>query len=235
MDHGNTVTIQINGEAASYTDDQVLAGTARAYLIGSEIVVARTATLVSAGVYTLSNLLRARQGTDWATASHASGERVVALDASLLRRGAREAGQLDVAYTFVAPTFGRSVSSASQQTFTDTGEGLRPLSPADVEVDRDGSNNATITVRRRTRLSHRFLREGIDTPLGEAVESYSVDAYEDGTFTTVAATFVITGSSGSFSAADQTSAGLTPGDPLYLAVHQLSAVVGRGHEKRVTA
>lgn len=235
MDTRNSVTISITGTASSYTDDQVLAGAARAWLIGDEIVVARTATLVSAGVYTLSNLLRARQGTEWATADHASGERVVALDASLLRRGSREAGQLDVAYTFVAPTFGRSVSSATQQTFTDTGEGLRPLSPADVEVDRDGSNNATITVRRRTRLSHRFLREGIDTPLGEAVESYSVDAYTDGTFTTVAATFVITGSSGSFSAADQTSAGLTPGDPLYLAVHQLSAVVGRGHEKRVTA
>lgn len=235
MDHRNSVTISINGTAASFTDDQVLAGAARAWLIGDEIVIARTASLVSAGVYTLSNLMRARQGTEWATGSHVIGERVVALDQALLRRGSREAGQLDVAYTFVAPTFGRAISSAATQIFTDTGESLRPLSPADVEIDRDGSNNATITVRRRTRLSHRFLREGIDTPLGEADESYSVDAYEDGTYTTVAATFTFTGASGSFTAAAQTTAGLTPGNTLYLAVHQLSAVVGRGHEKRVAA
>jgi Putative phage tail protein len=235
MDHRNSVTISINGTAASFTDDQVLAGAARAWLIGDEIVIARTASLVSAGVYTLSNLMRARQGTEWATGSHVIGERVVALDQSLLRRGSREAGQLDVAYTFVAPTFGRAISSAATQSFADTGEALRPLSPADVEIDRDSSNNATITVRRRTRLSHRFLREGIDTPLGEADESYSVDAYTDGTYTTVAATFTFTGASGSFTAAAQTTAGLTPGDPLYLAVHQLSAVVGRGHEKRAAA
>lgn len=235
MDHRNTVTISINGTAASFTDADVLAGTARAWLIGDEIIVARTATLVSAGVYTLSNLMRARQGTEWATASHAIGERVVALDATTLRRGSREAGQLDMPYTYVAPTFGRAISAAATQSFTDTGEGLRPLSPADVEVDRDSSNNATITVRRRTRLSHRFIREGIDTPLGEADESYSVDAYTDGTYTTVAATFTFTGASGSFTAAAQTSAGLTPGNTLYLAVHQLSAVVGRGHQKRVAA
>lgn len=235
MDHTSTVTIQINGEAASYTDDQVLAGTARAYLIGGEIVVPRTATLVSAGVYTLSNLLRGQRGTEWAMGTHAIGDRVVALTASALRRLEREAGQLDVEYQFKAPTIGRSLATTSAQAFTDTGVGLKPFSPADVEVTRDASNNATITVRRRSRLSHRFLREGIDTPLGEADESYSVDAYTDDTYTTVAATFTFTGSSGSFTAAAQTTAGLTPGDPLYLAVHQLSAVVGRGYEKRAAA
>lgn len=235
MDHRNSVTIQINGEAASFTDDQVLGGTARAWLIGNEIIVPRTATLVSAGVYTLSNLLRGQRGTEWAMGTHAIGDRVVALDASTLRRLEREAGQLDVAYQFKAPTIGRSLATTSAQSFTDTGVALKPFSPADVEVTRDSSNNATITVRRRTRLSHRFLREGIDTPLGEADESYSVDAYTDGTYTTVAATFTITGSSGSFTAAAQTSAGLTPGATLYLAVHQLSAVVGRGYEKRAAA
>ena len=160
---------------------------------------------------------------------------MVALSASTLRRGDREAGQLDVAYSFKAPTFGRSLTTTAAQSFTDTGVGLKPFSPADVEVDRDASNNATITVRRRSRLSHRFLRDGIDTPLGEADESYSVDAYTDGTYTTVAATFTFTGSSGSFTAAAQTTAGLTPGNTLYLAVHQLSAVVGRGYEKRAAA
>lgn len=235
MDHTNSVTIRINGTASSYTDDQVLSGAARAWLIGDEIIVARTATLVSAGTYTLSNLLRGQRGTEWAMGTHAADERVVALDASTLRRLTREAGQLDVEYSFKAPTIGRSLATTAAQTFTDTGVGLKPFSPADVEIDRDSSNNATITVRRRTRLSHRFLREGIDTPLGEADESYSVDAYTDGTYTTVAATFTFTGSSGSFTAAAQTTAGLTPGDPLYLAVHQLSAVVGRGYEKRAAA
>lgn len=235
MDYVNSVTVRINGEAASFSDDQVLAGTARAWLIGNEIIVARTATLVSAGIYTLSNLLRGQRGTEWAMGSHVVGDRVVALDATTLRRVSRDAAQIGVVYQFKAPTIGRSLATTPAQSFTDTGIGLKPLSPADVEVTRDGSNNATITVRRRTRLSHRFLREGIDTPLGEADESYSVDAYTNGTYTTVAATFTFTGASGSFTAAAQTTAGLTPGNTLYLAVHQLSAVVGRGYSKRAAA
>lgn len=234
MDHTNTVTISINGTASSYTDDQVLAGTARAWLIGDEILYARTATLVSTGVYTLSNLLRYQRGTEWAV--HASGERVVALDAATLRRGARDAAQLDLAYSFKAPSFGRSLASAAAQSFTDTGEALRPLSPAGVEVTRDTSNNATITVRRRTRLSHRFLAAAIDTPLGEAAEAYSVDVYTTSGYTTVARTLTASGTNVlSYSAANQTTDGLTPGATLYLAAHQVSAVVGRGHEKRAAA
>lgn len=234
VDTRNSVTISINGTAASYTDDQVLAATARAWLIGDEILIARTATLVSPGIYTLTNLLRYLRGTEWAV--HASGERVVALDSTTLRRGPRDAGQLGIAYTFKAPTFGRSRDAAAAQSFTDTGEALRPFSPADVEVTRDSSNNATITLRRRTRLSHRFLAAGIDTPLGESIEAYSIDVYSDGTYTTVVRTLTAVGTNvAGYSAANQTSDGLTPGATLYLAAYQTSTVVGRGHQKRAAA
>lgn len=234
MDHANTVTISINGTASSYTDDQLLAGSARAWLIGDEILYARTATLVSPGVYTLSNLLRYQRGTEWAV--HAAGERVVALDAAKLRRGPREAAQIGLAYSFKAPSFGRSLAATSAQSFTDTGEALRPLAPASVEVARDGSNNATLTVRRRTRLSHRFLAAGIDTPLGESSEAYSVDVYSSGAYTTVVRTLTASGTNVlPYSAANQTSDGLTPGATLYLAAYQVSATVGRGHSKRAAA
>lgn len=234
MDHANSVTISINGTASSYTDDQLLAGSARAWLIGDEILYARTATLVSPGVYTLSNLLRYQRGTEWAV--HAAGERVVALDAAKLRRGPREAAQIGLAYSFKAPSFGRSLAATSAQSFTDTGEALRPLAPASVEVARDGSNNATLTVRRRTRLSHRFLAAGIDTPLGESSEAYSVDVYSSGAYTTVVRTLTASGTNVlTYSAANQTSDGLTPGATLYLAAYQVSATVGRGHSKRAAA
>lgn len=234
MDTRNSVTISINGTATSYTDDQVLAATARAWLIGDEILIARTATLVSPGVYTLTNLLRYLRGTEWAV--HASGERVVALDAATLRRGTRDAAQIGLAYSFKAPSYGRSLAASAAQSFTDTGEALRPLSPADVEVTRDSSNNATITLRRRTRLSHRFLTAAIDTPLGEASEAYSVDVYSSGAYTTVVRTLSASGTNVlTYSAANQTGDGLTPGNTIYLAAYQVSSVVGRGHQKRAAA
>ena len=236
MDYKNRVTVSINGAAPSFTDDQVIAGTDLVWVIGNEIIEARTATMVSPGIYTLSNLLRGRLGTEDFMASHVINERVVALEPSRIRRIAGDAADLDVLYYYRAPSYGRSLSTAGTITFTNTGRSLHPLSPASVEIARDGSNNASITVYRRTRRTHRFLTAGIQPPLGESVEAYEADVYADGTYATVVRTLSASGTNVlTYSAANQSSDGLTPGNTIYLSVYQMSSVVGRGIEKRVAA
>lgn len=235
FDEINTVRVSVNGTLASSTRDAILAGTGTAYLIGSEIVYARTATLVSAGVYDLSGLLRGLRGTEWAMSSHGSSERVVVLSATTLRRVVRDAAEIGLAYNYKAWTFGRSINSVTAQSFTDTGIALKPFAPTDLRVARDASNNATITIKRRTRLSHRFLSAGIDAPLGETTASYALVIYSSNSYATVLRTITSTTESFSYTAAQQTSDGLTPGNTLYLRAYQVSSTVGYGYPLQAAA
>lgn len=81
FDDLNSVTVNVGAiqQLSSYSRDVVLAGGAPGYLVGSEIIFALNATLVSPGVYTLTGLLRGRRGTDWASTGHVAAERFVEL------------------------------------------------------------------------------------------------------------------------------------------------------------
>src|SRR6202000_1820617 len=63
---------------SSCTQIDLLNG-ANAALLGNEILQFQTATLTGPGLYTLSNLLRGRRGTETTTGAHAIGESFVVL------------------------------------------------------------------------------------------------------------------------------------------------------------
>lgn len=233
FDEAGSVTVDVGAATlASYSREAILAGAADGYLIGDELIYARTATFVSAGVYTLSGLLRGRRGTEWAIGTHAVGDRVVLLQASSLRRLSLQLSDRGATLQAKAVSAGRSVASASALGVTPQLVGLMPLSPVDLRIARDGSNNATITWSRRSRLSCRFLAAGVPVPLGEAVEAYEVDIVSGGT---VVRTISAATESASYSAAQQTADGLTPGAAITVRIHQLSAAVGRGFALEGTA
>jgi len=221
FDETSTVTVEVSGTLSSYTRDAILQGTADAYLIGDEVIYAKTAALVSAGVYTLSGLLRGRRGTEWATGSHETGERVVRLQLGGLRRIVSTNAELGTEYSFKAPTFGRSLASATEELFTNTAVGLKPFAPVDLRVT-GGPSSWVVTWLRRTRLSCRFTGAlGINVPLGEAAESYVVEVY-DGSDALVS-TATVTAPTATVTA----SAGYT------VRVYQVSATVGRGYPSSI--
>ena len=182
FDEVSTVTVAGIGTLSSYTRDAILQGTAPYYVIGTELLYARTATLVSAGVYTLSGLLRQRKGTEWsAAASKPSGTRVVLLGTAGVRRVAFDAGQLGTAFDLRGVTLGYPITSATSRSFTPMGIGIKPLSVVDVRAAQNGATY-DLTWKRRTRLSTRFTgAAGIAAPLGEASESYVVRVYSGAT------------------------------------------------------
>lgn len=232
FDEQNSVTLDVeDGTLASSTRAAVLASASvNAMLIGSEIVQFRTAMLVSPGVYTLTGLLRGCRGTEWAMSGHAASERAVLLSTSGLRRIVPPTTDLGVSFYYKGVTIGRALSTATAETFTDNGIGLKPFAPLDLRAARDGSDNITFTWQRRTRLAVRMIGAlGISVPLGEDSEAYEVDIYADGTYAAVLRTISATSATCAYSAADQTTDGLTPGDPVYARVYQLSAIVGRGY------
>lgn len=238
FDEVNTVRVSLAlGTVASVTRDALLADqTVNAWLIGSEILQARDATLVSAGVYDLSGLLRGGRGTEWAMVDHVATERCVKLQLAGLRRVSIDTSRIGLSRYYKGVTLGRALGTAPAQSFTDTGVDRKPFSPFDARVARDGSNNCTITWQRRSRLAVRTTGPaGISVPLGEETEAYFVDVYDDGTYTTLLRIISASTPSASYTAAEQTTDGLTPGDPLFVHITQVSAVVGRGYALEATA
>jgi hypothetical protein len=222
-DESSSVTVSGVGTLQSYTDDAILNGTASAYLIGSEILYARTATLVSEGVYTLTGLYRGRRGTEGAAADGAAaGSRVVLLQASGLRRVDFESGQLGTEFDFRAVTLGKAIGSATTESITPMGIGLKPFAPVHVEADSNGDGTYDVTWQRRTRMSCRFGGSlGINTPLGEAAESYAVEVFDGASVTSTQTV-----------GAESATVTASPGD--VVRVYQVSAIVGRGYVAEVT-
>jgi hypothetical protein len=236
FDETNSVTVTVSGTLTSSSRAAMLADrSVNAILIGDEVLRFRTATLSSSAdgnsVYVLTGFLRGQRGTEWAMDEHEAGERVVLLTLAGLRRIDMDNGEVGLTRYYKGVTIGRMLSTADTETFVNTAIGKKPFSPTGLRCARDGSNNATLTWSRRTRMSSRLVGSaGISCPLGEDSEEYEVDVYEDDTYETIVHEETgLTSASFAFSAAEQTSAGLTPGDPIYCRIYQISATVGRGY------
>lgn len=241
FDETNTLNVRMrNGIPYSTTRDAVLAGgnaiavrsIADSDNSGWEILQYKTATLEADGSYTLSGLLRGRVGTEWAMAGHAEGDEVVLLSTSTLRDFAIEAAEIGVPQLTKPVSIGSTLSDTDSEELTVAAERLKPLSPVDLRIARAiGTNDATLTWRRRSRLS--YLPNGLEVPLGEDSEDYEVDILDG--VTVVRTISGLSTPEAAYSAANQTADGLTPGDPITARIYQMSATVGRGHALEATA
>lgn len=232
----NSVTISLPSfqTLSSYSRDTILSGAAPGYLVGSELLYAQTATLVSTGVYTLGGLLRGRRGTEWAMPGHVADERFVELKTTgegfnFLSLNASDLG-VNRHWKGLSP--GQLLSAVADRTLTPMGIGLKPFSPVDARADRTTADTV-FSWKRRTRLSTRMLGPlPITPPLGEASESYQVEIY-DSSFTTLKRTLTATTPACTYTAAQQATDG-TSASVQYIRIYQLSATVGRGYVLQAT-
>lgn len=232
FDEYNSVVVNVGaGTLSSSTRDLVLQNSAvNLILIGDEIVQFVTATLISTGVYRLSRLLRGCRGTEWAMINHSAGERCVLLREAGLGQVLLSNSLLGVTRYYKGVTRGRPESSADSTAFVALGISSKPFAPVDLRGSRDASNNLTVTFQRRTRMSVRMIGDlGISVPLGESIEQYTVEFLNFDTAMAVQKSVLVSEESAEFSAAEQSAAGIVPGDPIYCRVYQMSSVVGRGY------
>lgn len=230
-DDTNTVDVTISaGTIATATDLEVYAG-ANAAMLGSELIQFGTVTSLGGSAYRLSHLLRGRNGSEWAVGTHTVNDTLIVLasDGSIVRQPMALA-EVGVAELYKAASAGQYLSDLSPTTFTNTAVGLKPYAPCSVAGVRDGSNNLTLTWIRRARTAGAW-RDYVDVALDEDTESYSIDIMNGAavlrTLTSVTPTVV-------YSAANQTTDGITPGNPVTAKIYQISAQVGRGYAKTAT-
>ncbi len=228
----NTVTVRLlldTAELASTSKTNCLNGQ-NAFLLGHpdkgwELCAFCDATLNADGTYTLGTLLRAMRGTEWMIGEHAAGDIFILLSTSTIYRINGQAADLDLERLYAAVSLGMPFSAGVLRAFTDTGRALHPYAPTHIRGSRDSSNNLTATWMRRARVDGEW-RDLVETPLDEAAEAYEVDIIKDGEIVRTIGS--LTSPTCGYTAAQQAADGFTPGDPIPLAVYQMSAVVGRG-------
>jgi hypothetical protein len=214
-----TVVLLHDGmELSSATDAQLDAWANFAYVGKSghgEYLQFKTATKVSPRTWHLTNLRRGRKGTDYAIGTHASGEEFCLLGADgVFRVVYSDSSDWGTAFSFRGVTLHQADPTTSPvQSFTNTGEGKRPYSPIAVAGSWNASNDLTVSWEPRSRLQAGGL--GIDD-----LNNYDV-LITSGSGRTITVT---SSASGVYSAAQQTTDGVTPGSSVSGKVRQLSDV-----------
>jgi Ni/Co efflux regulator RcnB len=178
----------------------------------------------------LSRLLRGRRGTEWAMATHQVGETVLVLEPATLTRTS-SLDEVGLARFYRAVSIGSDPSLPDAVAFTNQAASLKPYAPVHLRGTRNGGGDLTISWVRRTRYSGEW-RDLVDVPLNEASEAYEVDVLNGAA--QAVRTLSSTNPSVTYSAAAQTTDFGAPQTSIEVAVHQLSAAVGRGFAGRAT-
>ena len=237
FDELNTITVvmrSVDVPLAGATEEEVFNG-ANAFWLGDidgnpngEIMQFRDATLIASNTYELTGLLRGRLGTEFAIPLHGVNEVFALLEANIFDA---DFGSSDwnLIRQYVAYSRYVDESLVTPRDFTNTGERARPRSPVHITGERDGSNNLTINWVPRTRIPTTGL--AVLVPLGEATEAYEIDILSG---VSVVRTITASTPTATYTAAQQTTDGFTPGDPIDMLIYQLSNIRGRGHEGAAT-
>ena len=229
-DEGSTVKVTLlnsNTSLSSATKSAVLGG-ANYAILGAELIHFRTVVDNGGDNYTLSGLIRARNGTDNQTGSHAIGEQFMLLDNDTVTFPLTPLEDLARTIQYSAQSVGSETGFFALQSLLVGYISMKPLAPAHIKGVRNGSNDLTITWIRRSRYNLEWPNGDVDLPIGEAFERYRVDLYDSGFI--VNTIYVTDAETTVYTASQQTTDGITPGDPVGVKISQISDTVGLGFD-----
>lgn len=234
MDSSFEVTLgNVSDSLSSVTVAELFTGSNFA-LVGNEVINFKNATLVSGSTYRIDGgILRGRRGTDDddTLMGHEVTERFVLLDPATIRPVIDTITNINKRFPFKAVSTGRSIANIQPAYFTDTGQRVRPFSVVGVSGTRDGVDNLTVAWVRRNRIYYDWI-DHTDIPNSEQTEDYEIDITEHTGSLVYRTVRVSNATSFIYTAAEQTIDGLTPGDPVYVSIYQMSTIVGRGRIRR---
>lgn len=219
----NSVTILLpSGELFSESWENLLLGK-NYILIGDEILQYKDSQDNLDGTFTLSKLLRGRRGTEWAIGNHAIGDRFVFFDTDMMFDAT---ASLNVDSYYKATTFGDFIEDSIAKFIRPEIRCLKPLSPSYVKAIRESNNDITITWKRRSRDVTGYLKT---LQLFEETESYEIEIE-----TGIGRILTSTSETVTYLASQQTTDGITLGNPVTFTVYQISGIVQRGYGTQET-
>jgi hypothetical protein len=221
VDEANSVDVLlVCGSLSSTTAAGMLSGS-NLFVLGDELLQARSCELIAADTYRLTGLLRGRFGTESGMSTHASGERFVVLSETTTARIASPLAQVGIEARFKPVTLGQALVDADFENFTNDARGLQPLSVVELRAGSVGGGSYLIEWTRRSRKGSRWV-DYIDAPLAEESEQYRVEV------TTSAGVLIST------AIATTTSATVAASATNIVRVAQVSALVGPGEFAQIT-
>ncbi len=234
-DRGGEMRVTLYGGAlASVTEARVLDGANAAAVLSAagtwEILQFANAELVGDKTYKLSRLMRGQAGSEYAIADPLpAGSPFVLLDDHVVTI-ARGLGALDRAIDLRIVATGRSHDdpSALAMTVTPQPTALMPLSPVHVQASREGGGIRVSWIRRTRRDGDNW---GVEVPLGEDTEAYTLDILSGAS---VVRSISCSASSALYATADELADFGAPLTTLHGRVSQMSSTVGRGHPSEFT-
>jgi hypothetical protein len=161
---------------ASADDASLLRG-ANMALVGGEVIQFGVASQTGPDTWRLTRLLRGRRGTEWAMTGHAGGEAFLLLDQTSLL--AIPSSYAAMGSTLLMDAIGIGDTTPATASALVAGQAVLPLSPVHVRAIQSGGDWQFGWVR-RSRIGWQWL-DGVDAPLGEALESYRIDLKRAGT------------------------------------------------------
>jgi hypothetical protein len=167
----NSVDVKLSDADAwlESRDDDSLAAGANTALLGTEMFQFGNAVPLGSGTFRLSRLLRGRLGTDWAMADHNVGDPFVLLNPARLLTLPLTRAQVGARVRVTPLGLGDDGTAFVEHLVT--GEAMRQPSPVHLRASFDTFGNLNCTWVRRSCLGWDWL-DGVDAPLGSAVELY---------------------------------------------------------------
>ncbi len=234
-DRGNQLRVKLySGALASISDARVLEGGNAAAVRNAdgawEIFQFANAELVDGQTYMLSRLLRGQAGSEVAmTSPLPAGAPFVVLGAHMVPIAAGlDALDRPMQLRIVASGRSHDDPVAVALTVTPGATALKPLAPVHVAAHRAG-DGIHVSWIRRTRIDGDGW--GVEVPLGEEVEAYTLDILSGGA---VVRSIACTSPQALYTNADELADFGTPQTSLHIRVAQLSATVGTGYAADAT-
>lgn len=223
-----------HGELEGTTDALCLAGYNRA-VVGDEIIGFVEVELIAPFTYRLTRLRRGLQATEEAIAGQVAGARFVVVSNVGLVPVSMNVAALGETRMYKCIPSGGILEHYGAANHTHALASVRPPAPL-MTAARDGSNNVTFTVERRSRAITRLALDQ-HIPWLEARVAYTIEIRDPTDTTTTRSKSQSTTADSvdfSYTAIEQTADGYTPGDPIVTRRYAHSEWLGQGQVMQET-
>jgi hypothetical protein len=230
-DNTSTVSVEIKaGKLSSVSELDVLNGKNKA-MIGQEMIGFKNAVLTGPKTYTLSGLLRGRQGTEQFVSTHGPDELFALLDDGLVELPF-EATDRGRTFKMKVVTIGSSVDKATAEDVQVVSSNLYPWQVYDATASKTAADY-NLAWNGRNRYNN-ALQDFVVSPQDPDWGGYSVIVYDTDN-TTIKKTYQVTGQTFVYTGAMQTTDFGTTRASCRFAICQYSTNVGAGFPVFVNA